>query len=209
MLRATILTHLNIELILIVTINSYFIFLHNRELSLDVFHNCTSISASPDESALLLNISNNKIGRLNPPSNFGTAGGLLNRPPFVRVLDASHNVLPSVPKNFLDFLAPALRSLDLSHNAITGNVKHNAFSLLSVLQILSLSHNNIENLAKPTLLHLSSLQILDLSHNRIEMLQFGQFVGLNGLRIVSLAHNRLRSLPRDVFQVLSKSYTKL
>ena len=108
----------------------------------------------------------------------------------------------SIPKNFLDFLAPALRSLDLSFNGIGGAVQAQAFSLLSVLQMLSLSHNRIESLSKPSMLHLSSLQLLDLSHNRIEVLEFGQFVGLNRLRIVSLANNRLRSLPRDVFQVL-------
>ena len=179
--------------------NELFIF---RELSLDVFHNCTSRTATPEEATLLVNISYNKIARLSPPSNFGTTGGLLNRPPFIRILDASHNVLSSVPKNFLDFLAPALRSLDLSYNAITGHVSDRAFSLLSVVQILSLAHNNIEDLSKPSLLSLSRLQLLDLSHNRIEVLQFGQFVGLSGLRIVNLSHNKLRSLPRDVFQVL-------
>ena len=165
---------------------------------MDVFHNCTSRTATPDEATLLLNISYNKIVHLNPPS---TAGGLLNRPPFVRILDASHNALSVVPKNFLDFLAPALRSLDLSYNKITGSVPEDAFSLLSVVQILSLSHNNIEDMSKPSLLSLSSLQLLDLSYNRIEVLQFGQFVGLSGLRVVNLSHNKLRSLPRDVFQV--------
>ena len=165
---------------------------------MDVFHNCTTRTATPEEASLHLNISHNKIVHLHPPS---TTGGLLNRPPFIRILDASHNALSAVPKNFLDFLAPALRSLDLSYNAITGRVPADAFSLLSVVQILSLSRNNIEDLSKPSLLSLSSLQLLDLSYNRIEVLQFGQFVGLSGLRIVSLAHNKLRSLPRDVFQV--------
>ena len=166
---------------------------------MDVFHNCTSRIATPEEAPLLLNISHNKIVRLNPPS---TTGGLINRPPFIRILDASHNVLPAVPKNFLDFLAPALRSLDLSYNAITGRVKDQDFGLLSVVQILSLSHNSIDDLSKPSLLHLSSLQLLDLSYNRIEVLQFGQFVGLSGLRVVNLSHNKLRSLPRDVFEVI-------
>ena len=168
---------------------------------MDVFHNCTIRTATPEEATLLLNISHNKIVHLNPPS---TSGGLLNRPPFIRILDASHNSMLEVPQNFLDFLAPALRSLDLSHNSITGRVHEQAFSLLGVVQILSLSHNNIEDLSKPSLLPLSSLQLLDLSFNRIKVLQFGQFVGLNGLRVVNLSHNKLRSLPRDVFQV---SYT--
>ena len=169
-----------------------------RELSMDAFHNCTSRTATPDEATLLLNVSYNEIARLNPPS---TTGGLSSRPPFIRVLDASHNSLTAVPKNFLDFLAPALRSLDLSHNDISGEVKEEDFSLLSVVQILSLSHNSIKNLSKPSLLPLRSLQLLDLSHNMIEVLQFGQFVGLSGLRIVNLSHNKLRSLPRDVFKV--------
>ena len=120
---------------------------------------------------------------MTPPSNFA------NRPPFVSTLDASHNSLTNVPKNFLDFLAPALRSLDLSFNRIM-EVEAASFSLLGVLQTLSLANNNIRDMEKSSLRHLASLQIIDLSWNRIEVLQFGQVAGLANLRVVSIAHNR-------------------
>ena len=164
---------------------------HNRlrTLSLDVFLNCTRQPAFP----LMLNVSFNNIRRLTPPSNFA------NRPPFVQTLDASHNSLTSIPKNFLDFLAPALRTLNLAFNRVT-EIEAPSFSLLGVLQILNLAHNNIVDMEKSSLRHLTSLQILDLSWNRIEVLQFGQLAGLSGLRSVALSHNSLRSLPRDVFQ---------
>ena len=112
-----------------------------------------------------------------------------NRPPFVQTLDASHNSLTSVPKNFLDFLAPAIRALDLSFNRIS-EVESASFSLLGVLQTLSLNNNNIMDMEKSSLRHMASLQIIDLSWNRIEVLQFAQMAGLTNLRFVSIAHNR-------------------
>ena len=76
-----------------------------------------------------MNSSLTSLFRLTPPSNFAI------RPPFVSGLDVSHNSLTSVPKNFLDFLAPALRTLDLSFNRIS-QVEAASFSLLGVLQTL-------------------------------------------------------------------------
>lgn len=63
-------------------------------------------------------------------------------PPFVRVLDASHNDLLKVPKAFLDAVSPAMLSLDLSYNKIT-EIESQAFEKLSRLQELQMSHNQV------------------------------------------------------------------
>ena len=99
------------------------------------FENCSSNWDSP----LTLNVSFNQIQNLDstPVDDKRRAP-----PPFIRILDASHNELTSLPKNFLETLSPALLSLDLSYNRIT-EIDNAAFKRLSRLQELKLSHNQV------------------------------------------------------------------
>ncbi|XP_059082371.1 chaoptin-like isoform X2 [Tigriopus californicus] len=157
------------------------------EFSLNSFENCTKYPMH----AMTLNISHNLIQSLSPMNN--------DRVPFIETLDSSHNRLESVPRAFLEFLAPSLRTLDLSYNQLP-EIERVDFKQLALLQVLKVSHNQILDLAKTAFHSLTGLQILDLSSNRIEVLQFSQFMGLSGLRRIDLSNNRLRSLPRDVFQ---------
>lgn len=155
---------------------------HNnlREFSLASFENCSVLLNSP----MMLNLSFNTIEALMP-----APAAQKFVPPFVHVIDVSHNGLTRIPADFLDQVAPALRRLILSFNRITDVSHHDLKSMLN-LQELGLASNSIIDLQKGALRQLTGLQILDLSRNRIEVLQFGQFAGLTGLRIVNLAHNR-------------------
>ena len=151
-----------------------------RQFSLASFENCSKVLMSP----MTLNVSHNEIRDLTP------APAAKNHvPPFIHVIDASHNRLRKMPRLFLEQVAPALRNLDLSYNRIEG-VDNDALKALVSLQVLRLSANNIIDLHSAALRHLTGLQILDLSRNRIEVLQFKLFAGLSGLRIVDLSHNR-------------------
>jgi Leucine-rich repeat (LRR) protein len=155
---------------------------HNRlrEFGLGSFENCSNDLMSP----MTLNISYNLLEGLSPAPIAKN-----HVPPFIHVIDASHNVLTRIPMGFLEQAAPALRTLDLSYNRITGIDGYDLKSLVS-LQELKLAANHVIDLHKAALRHLTGLQILDLSQNRIEVLQFGQFSGLTGLRRVNLAQNR-------------------
>ena len=115
-------------------------FNHLREFSLEAFDNCSINWDNP----LTLNISFNLIQALNSD---GLDDKRRSPPPFVRILDASHNDLAQVPKNFLESLSPALLSLDLSHNRLA-EVDNSAFKRLSRLQELKLSHNQVKNSQK-------------------------------------------------------------
>ena len=153
---------------------------HLRQFSLAAFENCSKVLVSP----MTLNISHNDIRELTP------APAAKNHvPPFIHVIDASHNRLSVMPRAFLEQVAPALRSLDLGYNRIS-EVDKLAFRSLINLQVLRMTANNIIDMQKGALKHLTGLQILDFSRNRIEVLQFSQFAGLSGLRIVNLSHNR-------------------
>ena len=110
-------------------------FNHLREFSLQVFENCSTNWDSP----LTLNVSYNRIQSLD---SFPVDDQRRSLPPFVRILDGSHNEIVQLPKNFLENLSPALLSLDLSYNRIS-EIDNSAFKRLARLQELKLSHNQV------------------------------------------------------------------
>ena len=79
---------------------------HNllSEFSLAAFENCSNQLNSP----MMLNISYNRLERLEPAPKVK-----IFIPPFIHVLDASHNMLTNIPMSFLEQVAPALRRLDI------------------------------------------------------------------------------------------------
>ncbi|XP_045497579.1 chaoptin-like [Colias croceus] len=169
--------------------------LQNNELA--EFSTRYFLNVSADDAQLSVNASYNRIASL--------IGG---RDAHIRVLDLSHNLLESIPRNFFDALGAHVKQLYLSHNRIM-HIESYTFSSLIKLDILHLQNNSISALRRRAFFEMNSLQILDLSHNSISQLLVEQFHNLRQLRHLKLNSNVLRALPRDIFKNTLLEYLDL
>ena len=114
----------------------------------------------------------------------------------LQVLDASCNLLVSIPDNLLSNLQ-SLTVLDLSRNHIT-SVPYTVGDLHCCKE-LCLAHNDLVALPH-TIAYMNHLQLLDVGHNRIAKMATDMFAGgLRGtLQVLRINNNQLDRLPRDV-----------
>lgn len=101
----------------------------------------------------------------------------------LKVLNASHNLIHSVPRQTFPKLYE-LHTIDISHNNLSEI--HNAiFQTLFSLRYLNLSHNSLERIKPSTFGPLPTLLELDMSYNRLNDVARGSLTRLASCRCVS------------------------
>lgn len=145
---------------------------------------------SPFKSALIIDVSQNRLNRIHKNAFDGLQGNLQS-------LNLSHNLLGEIYSDTFESLA-GLRVLDLSHNHI-GVLGYNSFSGLKNLRGLLLTGNALTTLGFPA--PLAKLQVLKLDDNKLKSVyNIGQFVP--AAKYLDVSNNRLTDL-RDVYMFLS------
>ncbi|XP_044185979.1 toll-like receptor 5 [Thunnus albacares] len=145
---------------------------------------------SPLKNAIIIDISQNKINKINKNAFNGLQGHL-------RMLNLSFNLLGEINSYTFTNLTD-LRVLDLSYNHI-GILGYKAFSGLPKLRALYLTGNSLRDLGFPA--SLPNLDFLLLGDNRLKSLNNIVDLGMNSIR-VDITDNRLTNL-EDVYVILS------
>uniref|UniRef100_A0A915I9L4 Toll-like receptor n=1 Tax=Romanomermis culicivorax TaxID=13658 RepID=A0A915I9L4_ROMCU len=176
-------------------------------LSRNLLENLSKISCQVLKQAIILDLSENRLNRLDFLINLNN----------LRILRLSNNNLinpilsdmPSLIELYLngnrirkfDTLPQKLKILDLSQNDINVVDLNKSENNLEILN-LSRNHLNIANLnilEKLISLDLSHLKELLVNDNKISKLKKSGFDGLQNLQTLNLANNRLSSLDDDFF----------
>ncbi|XP_053300958.1 toll-like receptor 5 isoform X1 [Pleuronectes platessa] len=137
---------------------------------------------SPLKTAIIIDISKNKINQINKNAFNGLQGHL-------RMLNLSSNLLGEIYSDTFANLED-LRVLDLSYNHI-GALGYRAFSDLPKLRALYLTGNSLRRLGSPA--SLPNLEFLLLGDNKLKSLFNIADLGMNST-YVDVSENRLTSL---------------
>ena len=145
---------------------------------------------SPLKTAIIINVSKNKINQINKNAFSGLQGHL-------RMLNLSSNLLGEIYSHTFANLED-LRVLDLSFNHI-GALGYQAFSDLPKLRALFLTGNSLRKLGFPA--SLPNLDLLLLGENKLKSLYGIANFGMNSIH-VDVRENRLTNL-EDVFSIVT------
>ncbi|XP_019751783.1 toll-like receptor 5 [Hippocampus comes] len=146
---------------------------------------------SPLTSAIIIDVSQNKINQINEQAFGGVQGNL-------RLLNLSFNILGEVYSQTFSNLTE-LRVLDLSFNNI-GVLGYQAFQGLPKLRALYMTGNSLRTLGSPA--PLPNLEFLLLGDNRLtDLYNIGE-LSVNPLH-VDVTDNRLTNL-EDVYLILAQ-----
>lgn len=159
-----------------------------------------AIRSLPEHLSLLtsiktLNLANNRIASLGPPS-------LLENLTSLHSLDLEHNNVEMLLHGSFTGLA-SLQELSLANNQI-GAIESYAFEGADNLHMLSLEGNRLPELQHEWFANLPSLQFLSLARNQLHSINEPVFQALNSLTNLSLSGNLLNSLSADAFSGLAK-----
>jgi Leucine-rich repeat (LRR) protein len=146
----------------------------------------------PGDQLLALDLSHNRISRLQPNSFLN-----LSR---LHTLDLSYNRLKSLPSGAFVFL-PNLDRLSLAHNLLT-QLAPSAFLNVYNLRKLDLYHNPIGHIDSTDLRGLRSLVELNLADCLLSNLSTDLWPNIETLQTLDLTRNRLTRLPTDAFRRL-------
>ncbi|XP_035000623.1 toll-like receptor 5 [Hippoglossus stenolepis] len=145
---------------------------------------------SPLKTAIIIDISKNKINQINKNAFNGLQGHL-------RMLNLSSNLLGEIYSHTFANLED-LRVLDLSYNHI-GALGYRAFSDLPKLRALFLTGNSLRELGSPA--SLPNLDFLLLGDNKLKSLYSIADLGMNSIH-VDVRENRLTNL-EDVYRIVT------
>ncbi|XP_042320236.1 amphoterin-induced protein 1 [Sceloporus undulatus] len=118
-------------------------------------------------------------------------------PPYVALLDLSHNELGRLRSDWAPSRLPRLHSLLLSHNGLSF-VSSEAFGNVPHLRYLDLSSNALAALGENLFSRLAELEVLLLYGNRIATIDRSAFEEMGALRKLYLSHNRIARFPLEL-----------
>nr|XP_029727427.1 LOW QUALITY PROTEIN: toll-like receptor 6 [Aedes albopictus] len=139
-----------------------------------------------------INISYNRLETIEPKSFINCAN--------MTVLDLSHNLIKSIPRNAFDETTYASEWI-LTHNLLT-NMSQIPLSNMTGLRVLNASYNNIIDIPKNTFPKLYELHTIDVAHNNISHIYNAVFQNLLSLRILNLSNNALEKIGPSTFGTL-------
>lgn len=139
-----------------------------------------------------INISHNRLETIEPKSFINCAN--------MTVLDLSHNLIKSIPRNAFDETTYASEWI-LTHNLLT-NISQIPLLNMTGLRVLNASYNNIVDIPKNSFPKLYELHTIDVSHNNISHIYNAVFQNLLSLRILNLSHNALEKIGPSTFGTL-------
>nr|XP_060629221.1 amphoterin-induced protein 1 [Anolis sagrei ordinatus] len=118
-------------------------------------------------------------------------------PPYVSVLDFSHNELGRLRAEWTPSPLHLLHSLLLSHNGLSF-ISTEAFCNVPRLKYLDLSSNAISSLGENLFSKLEELEVLLLYANRITKIDRTAFEEMGSLRRLYLSHNKISRFPLEL-----------
>ncbi|XP_062548023.1 chaoptin [Armigeres subalbatus] len=139
-----------------------------------------------------INISHNRLESIESKSFINCAN--------MTVLDFSHNLIKSIPRNAFDETTYASEWI-LTHNLLT-NMSQIPLSNMTGLRVLNASYNNIIDIPKNTFPKLYELHTIDVAHNNISHIYNAVFQNLFSLRILNLSNNALEKIGPSTFGTL-------
>ncbi|XP_034433754.1 amphoterin-induced protein 2-like [Hippoglossus hippoglossus] len=119
-------------------------------------------------------------------------------PSYATRLDLSHNVITTLPTDWIPQQFARLATLVLSRNAIS-QIEVNAFNVTPHLLHLDLSSNQITALNFSLFTGLKELKELLLYDNQIVLINPGAFSDLHSLQRLYLSGNRLKTFPFGLY----------
>lgn len=141
------------------------------------------------ENLKLLDISNNRIGKVN---------FLMNDLKQLTTLNISRNGLNKIFRNTFENIT-SLNQLDLSHNFIT-EIEPNTFIGLKNLEKLQINDNEIKELQKGTFEGLSAVRFIEMSFLKYKVLQNESFCDLKFLKLINSSHGELENIEYNAFK---------
>ncbi|XP_054835046.1 amphoterin-induced protein 1 [Eublepharis macularius] len=123
----------------------------------------------------------------------------LHLPPYVAVLDLSHNNLTQVKAEWAPSQLPHLHSLLLNHNRLSF-ISVEAFNNLPHLKYLDLSSNSIASLGENLFSKLKELEVLLLYNNKISKIDHTAFEEMASLQKLYLSHNVISRFPLELIK---------
>lgn len=202
----------NSEMTSINTVVYDFIDVKNIDLSHNEIHDFTLNKFLRLKSLNMLNISNNAINDLvTVPDHYNGLTLFLPNSNSLSVLDLSHNLIVTVPKDyFLD--ASEILHLNLSHNSIE-LIDNSTFEGLSKLKTLSLTNNKLIQFGS-SIGRLKNLQVLRLDFNYLEYLDDMKITASSSLQKLIVNNNKIKDIVntlQDAFNLteLDLSYNNI